>query len=183
MKKVAYDKYYETDSYFGNPYPEMITFFKEYNHKGLVLDLGCGQGRDALTLGKLGYDVIGVDISSVGIKQLNDRAKELNINVKGEVADIYKYKVTENVDIVMLDSMFHFYSKDYDKESAFLTRLLTEASSETLFCIFTQTKKETQNKLHKVIKQSKINTKIMLDKNIKYPDFNADFNMLVLKKK
>lgn len=35
------------------------------------MDLGCGQGRDVLFLGRIGYRVIDVDISDVGIQQLN----------------------------------------------------------------------------------------------------------------
>lgn len=45
---VAYDKYYQTANLFGEPYLELIEFFSEYPMKGKVLDLGCGQGRDAI---------------------------------------------------------------------------------------------------------------------------------------
>ena len=43
---LTYDKHYKAPNYFGEPYPELIQFFKEYEPKGHVLDLGCGQGRD-----------------------------------------------------------------------------------------------------------------------------------------
>ena len=60
MKKVAYDDYYLNKNYFGNPYPGLVDFFRQYQPKGTVLDLGCGQGRDALFLGELGYKAIGL---------------------------------------------------------------------------------------------------------------------------
>lgn len=40
---ITYDKYCQTENLFGAPYPELIQFFPEYQRKGKVLDLGCGQ--------------------------------------------------------------------------------------------------------------------------------------------
>ena len=68
---VTYDKYYQTENLFGEPYPELIEFFAEYPYKGKLLDLGCGQGRDAIALARLGYSVTGIDNSKVGIQQMN----------------------------------------------------------------------------------------------------------------
>jgi hypothetical protein len=42
----TYDKHYRKPEYFGNPYPELVKFFSEYEPKGNLLDLGCGQERD-----------------------------------------------------------------------------------------------------------------------------------------
>ena len=65
-----YDKYYKTEDLFGEPYPELIDFFKIYEPKGKLIDLGCGQGRDSISLAKLGYNVTGIDNSKVGIDQM-----------------------------------------------------------------------------------------------------------------
>ncbi len=48
--KHNYDKYYKDEKYFGEPYKGLVEFFKSYSPKGTVLDLGCGQGRDAVAL-------------------------------------------------------------------------------------------------------------------------------------
>jgi tellurite methyltransferase len=45
---VTYDKYYQTENLFGEPYHELIQFYAEFPKKGKVLDLGCGQGRHAI---------------------------------------------------------------------------------------------------------------------------------------
>lgn len=58
-----YDKYYETENLFGKPYAELIEFFNNYDHKGCLIDIGCGQGRDCIPLARLGYKVTGIDNS------------------------------------------------------------------------------------------------------------------------
>jgi 2-polyprenyl-3-methyl-5-hydroxy-6-metoxy-1,4-benzoquinol methylase len=104
-----YDKHYQESEYFGDPYPELVTFFAEYEPKGKVLDLGCGQGRNSIALARMGYDVMGVDISKVGVSQMMSLATREGLNIKGIVADMYSYDIDEMVDIVILDSMLHFY--------------------------------------------------------------------------
>ena len=105
---VTYDKYYQTENLFGEPYPALIDFFAEYPKKGKVLDLGCGQGRDAIQLARLGFEVTGIDNSKVGIKQLNRVANTENISLAGIVTDIFKFEGFSEFDFVLLDSMFHF---------------------------------------------------------------------------
>ena len=89
--KVKYDKYYRTENLFGEPYSELISFFMDYPKRGKLLDLGCGQGRDAIPLARLGYEVTGIDNSKVGIDQMNKLAQSENLNLRGIVADIYQY--------------------------------------------------------------------------------------------
>ena len=73
-----YDKYYQTENLFGEPYPELIKLYGAIEHKGKLLDLGCGQGRDAIALARLGYEVVGIVYSKVGIAQLYKIAKKEN---------------------------------------------------------------------------------------------------------
>ena len=89
---VRYDKYYQTENLFGAPYLELIEFFVEYPKKGKVLDLGCGQGRNAIALARIGYSVTGIDSSKVGIEQMNQVGKDDNLDLVGQVGDIYNFK-------------------------------------------------------------------------------------------
>ena len=115
----TYDKHYKKPEYFGEAYPELVSFFQQHEPKGHILDLGCGQGRDTLPLGRMGYTVTGADISKAGITQMMEIAERENLNVTGVVIDIYKYPIEDSVDIVLLDSMLHFYPKDKKKETFF----------------------------------------------------------------
>ena len=134
---VSYDKYYQTERLFGNPYPELIDFFGGRERKGKLLDLGCGQGRDAIAIARLGYEVLGIDNSKVGIGQMNQISKSEDLSLTGLVQDIYRFDDFEDFDYVLLDSMFHFTKKDIAKETAFIKRILSsiKIGCMIVFCI------------------------------------------------
>ena len=177
---TIYDKHYKSQNYFGKPYKQLIDFFANYQPKGVVLDLGCGQGRDSLAIAKLGYQVFAVDHSKVGINQLQQRSQGLNI--QAVVADIYSYPITAEIDIVLLDSMLHFYKNDIAKECALVNRVLTELRSNALFCNCMIKGKSREKLLHSLVAKSEHSFKIVKEQYVDYPEFDSQFHMLVIKK-
>lgn len=145
----AYDKYYQTENLFGEPYPELIRFFTDLTERGSVLDLGCGQGRNALALARLGYTVTGIDISRTGIEQMNKIARSENLALNGTVDNIYTFNRIDAFDIVLLDSIFHFAKKDREKESLLLQKIQSELQPGGLLVICLQ---DTGNKV-KILNQ------------------------------
>lgn len=139
----GYNTYYQTEDLFGEPYPELVTFFSTYPRKGKLLDLGCGQGRDSIAIARLGYEVIGIDNSAVGIAQMNKKAIDENQNLTGVVDDIYQYEAFSDFDFILLDSMFHFTKKDQQKEIDFIKKIIAGSNPETVitFCIQSSRKK------------------------------------------
>ncbi|WP_020567018.1 class I SAM-dependent methyltransferase [Neolewinella persica] len=134
----AYDKYYETENLFGAPYPELLDFYNNLPNKGKLLDIGCGQGRDAIALARLGFEVTGIDNSAVGIAQLNKIAAQERLPLTGVVTDLYAYTGFEAFNYILMDSMFHFAKKEREQEVAFLKRIFREAAPEALITICLQ---------------------------------------------
>ena len=141
--KVEYDKYYQTKNLFGKPYPELISFYSKLKKKGRLLDVGCGQGRDAIPLAKMGFQTTGIDISTVGIMQLNAIAKQEKLPLVGTVADIYNYSNYGEFEFILLDSIFHFGKKEYSKEIDLFNNIVAQANPKTIItiCIQKTTKK------------------------------------------
>lgn len=177
-----YDSYYLEENYFGASYKQLSDFFHTFEPKGSVLDLGCGQGRDTIALAKLGYQVTGVDISSVGVNQMTKLAKELNLNVIGLVDDIYQFNTIRNYDIVLLDSMLHFYKKDIIKETALLNSILDQMSIGSIFCNLLLKSKKTESNFKKVIQDSRHQFEVIYEDYADYPEASCQYHMYVVKK-
>ena len=179
----TYDKCYSEDKdFFGKSYPGLIKFFKNYSKRGKLLDLGCGQGRDSISLAKLGYDVTGIDNSKVGITQMLETSKLKKLNLTGIVDDIYKVKIPKKYDFVLLDSMFHFEKKDYKKEKLFLERIIKEIKNGGVIAIFVWKSKRIENELLKIINNQPIKLKVLEDKYVKYPKYNMEYRMYIVQK-
>ncbi len=140
---VLYDKYYQTENLFGKPYPQLIDFFSGYPKKGKVLDLGCGQGRDAIAIARMGFEVTGIDISEIGISQMNRVVANEHLSLTGVVADIFDFKKFGEYEFILLDSMFHFTKNDLQKETRLIKRIVTNAKKGciAIFCIQDEEKK------------------------------------------
>jgi tellurite methyltransferase len=93
---------------------------KVYTDRGTLLDVGCGQGRNAIPLAQMGYEVTGIDVSKVGVQQMVDAARRKNISVQGIVDDIYNFSYPNDYKFILLDSMFHFYKNDVEREIAMI---------------------------------------------------------------
>jgi SAM-dependent methyltransferase len=67
---------------------------------GSALDLACGEGRNAIWLARLGWDVTGVDFSEVGIEKARDIAGDTEVNwIVDDVTDFTPY---ERFDLVLI---------------------------------------------------------------------------------
>jgi cyclopropane fatty-acyl-phospholipid synthase-like methyltransferase len=145
-----YDKQYEAEKYlFGSPYQEFEAFIQEHRAEdGTALDLGCGQGRDALMLAAHGYTVTGVDASQVGVSQMLARAKAQSLPVHGVVEDFYAYEFTQRFDAIVLDSILHFEKADREKELALLDKVSAHLNEGGYLCIFVHKSPQKEKALH-----------------------------------
>jgi 2-polyprenyl-3-methyl-5-hydroxy-6-metoxy-1,4-benzoquinol methylase len=56
--------------------------------KGRALDVAMGTGRNAIFLAQQGYEVKGVDISPEAVAEALDKARQVGVEIKTEVADL-----------------------------------------------------------------------------------------------
>ena len=179
---AKYDKYYQEKQYFGNPYPELIQYISDYNRDLSVLDLGCGQGRDAIAIARLGFSVTGVDVSKVGIAQMMEVVNKESLDVTGKVSDMKDFSDMSNYNIVLMDSMFHFYKNDLEKETEFLNQIIESMKDHATIIIIVQDSKQRRHILKNILNSSKPHFRINHEEAFIYKEFNSQFYMIVAKK-
>jgi SAM-dependent methyltransferase len=68
---------------------------------GSAVDLGAGEGRNALWLASLGWEVTAVDFSSVGLATGASRAASLGLDIEWVTADATTFVAPDQVDLVV----------------------------------------------------------------------------------
>jgi len=177
-----YNKHYLQENYFGESYKEMLEFFDTLPRTKKVLDLGCGQGRDSISLGRMGFTVTGVDISSVGINQLNEICELEKLNVKGVVQDLDEVNNINDYDVIVLNSMFHFYKNDKVFETNRLNNILDSMSIDSIVVIVVQYSKSRVEYLKSIFSESENVLETVNETKLLYKEFNADFYMFAVQK-
>lgn len=112
---MAYDYdalYGTTPDALGQPTSVFVDFFDQFERNNArILDVGCGQGRDALFIARQGHRVVGVDLSANGIADLLASADKENLAIEGIVADISSYTPEGDFDVILIDRTLHMLAE------------------------------------------------------------------------
>lgn len=95
-------------SCMGGPSPEIVEIAPALRRKSLVVELGCGEGRNALYLAQLGHRVIATDISEAAISKLNRLAGDLGVDITSSVAPVEEFLPPAYLDVFIAHSVLHF---------------------------------------------------------------------------
>lgn len=108
--KTQWDETYSRSSFvYGKAPAQFLAENYQYiPFEGSVLDMGMGEGRNAVFLAQKGYKVTGIDISSVAVKKSYLLAQEFGVKIKGVVASLKDYKIKPGT----YDAIICFYYVD-----------------------------------------------------------------------
>ncbi len=114
MQKPFWEQTYQTDdvSVFGTePNQAIVDYWQAFKQAGTVLDIGCGEGRNAIFLAQKGFVVDAFDISRAGIEKLQRLAAKANVKVNAWVQDLCEYEFTQKYDVITTFGTLHFVTK------------------------------------------------------------------------
>lgn len=101
-----------TSRTFGLVSQEIIELAETLLGEGRVLDMGCGEGRNALFLAGAGFTVDAFDISEQGIDKLLATAERMEINVNAWVEDMRDFEFSRPYDLIISHGVFHLLPRD-----------------------------------------------------------------------
>jgi tellurite methyltransferase len=81
-----------------------------------LLDIGCGEGKDAVFFARCGYDVSAFDISEAGLEKTKRLADKANIHVRTFRANLCDYRLDENYDILYSSGVLHYIKPELRDE-------------------------------------------------------------------
>ena len=146
MKKYykAYDERYKTIHSKGNdwagdrPTYLLKDWFEKYgiNAKSQILEVGCGEGQNALYLQRENFSPLATDVSQEAIRWCKEKAEKQNLDAsKFEVLDILDNNLDKKFDCIYSISTLHMLVLDEDRKQFF--KFIYEHLSEDGIAIIT----------------------------------------------
>ena len=112
--KYHFDKLYKESKellWKGAIHKKYLDILIDKLKKGKILDLGAGEGGDAIYLAKKGFEVKAVDISGEVLRKVAELAKKEKVAVETKIADLENYKIMQNYDGIISFAAIHFLTK------------------------------------------------------------------------
>ncbi len=124
---------------FGAPSQEVRDVAADLEPGARVLDLGCGEGRNALYLAECGFEVTAVDISEAGIRKLNALAHEKGLAIRSEVADVRGYRPLDAFDLIVSHGCLHLMERESWERVVPRIKSHTQPGGTNILVVFTDT--------------------------------------------
>ena len=86
------------------------------NKRIKVLDIACGEGKDAVFLARCGYDVDAFDISDKGVEKTKRLAEKARVNVNVFKANICDYRLSSKYDVIYSNGALHYIKPELKDE-------------------------------------------------------------------
>ena len=116
MEKRRTERFYDgiysdTDAAFSAKKPDdFVVKAVSYLPTGEALELGAGQGRNALWLAEHGFKVEATDVSEVGIAHINRKATEKGLDVKAAKIDS-REAINKTYDIIVSTYVLYYLKR------------------------------------------------------------------------
>jgi tellurite methyltransferase len=117
---TIYEEEYKTQEYYWGTEPNKVCYqilqlMPPTKHLKL-LDIGCGEGKDAVFFARNGYDVTAFDVSDAGIEKTKRLADKIGVHVNVFKADILDYRLDTHFDIIFSSGVLHYIKPEFRKE-------------------------------------------------------------------
>ncbi len=138
--KTNYEKWYEGDEYYWGFEPAELCYeimkLVAPSKDIKILDVGCGEGKDAVFLAKQGYDVYAFDITENGIRKTKALAEKEGVEVHTWVDDVNDFKTDVKFDVIYSTGTIQYLADDKKDEFFAKVKEITNANGIHWFNVF-----------------------------------------------
>ena len=103
-KLTVYEDWYQSDEFYWGIEPDPMCYeilrLCPPTRPLRLLDVGCGEGRDAVFFAKNGYRVSAFDIAQTGIEKARRLADAHRVEADFFIANLLEYRLEQNFDII-----------------------------------------------------------------------------------
>ncbi len=101
MYRLAYERIYGRDEYVEGTEPTPIAraAIEYLDADGVALDIGAGEGRDAVFFAEQGFDAVAIDTSPNGLEKTERLADERSVGIETVRQDVNELKVTRSISL------------------------------------------------------------------------------------
>ena len=135
-----YDKRYDQQEYYWGTHPSPICFEVLKNlppEKTLkLLDIGCGEGRNAVFFAHNGYNVTAFDTSGKGAEKTKMLADNASVTINIFTDDIKEFRLSEHFDILFSTGVLHYIPKELRREILETYKKFTNPGGLNVFSVF-----------------------------------------------
>ncbi len=107
-----YDERYNQVGYYWGLAPNHLCYeimrLKPPTKQYKVLDIGCGEGKDAVFLARNGYHVTAFDASEQGLSKARALADHCGVKIDFFKADVRDFRLETEFDIIFSSGVFHY---------------------------------------------------------------------------
>ncbi len=114
-KEPFWEKSYQNpnvSTFAKGPTGDVAEFNIHFKNNSIILDVGCGEGRNSIFLAGKGHDIDGFDLSLSGIEKAKHLAQLANVKVNFFQADLTEYIFTKHYDVILSSGVLHLPEKD-----------------------------------------------------------------------
>jgi len=139
---TIYEEEYKTTGYYWGTEPNSACYqvlkLLPPTRPLKLLDIGCGEGKDAVFFARNGYDVTAFDISSAGIEKTKRLAEKAGVSIRAFKADLLDFRLDSRYDILFSSGVLHYIKPEYRAEIFANYKQFTNENGLHVFNVFVQ---------------------------------------------
>lgn len=117
---TPYQEWYKSEEYYWGTQPssmclEILRLAPPVKPLRL-LDIGCGEGKDAVFMARCGYIVSAFDASDAGLEKAQRLADKAGVHIETFRADVNEYRLDREYDILFSSGVLHYIRPELRSE-------------------------------------------------------------------